>query len=329
MKLQGFTLIELVVVLLVTGIISIFVGQTLIVTDRTFHRVDQTTTSQQSLRVIADILDRDIRHAGLMIPGAASVCGVDNDTAPDILYLSDANAIDPADEDTSPYPGAQIAGVTNLSVGTVTLSLDSLVIETDGTRSAYDTNMDGNTDSDFQPNAGVIIADSLDDSRGTACGRIQSVNLATDQITVVITSKLDNTANPAQLIAVPAHEYRISGTRLIWNGRGLSEGIEDFQVSYYFDLDGDEVDGEDLVVGEIQGDGDHQDYGSGGVSADDLREIQVSVVARSRVEDREFSTGRLQPVENREPAGSADGFHRRVLQTKIRLRNVGPRVGVI
>ena len=105
-KLQGFTLIELVVVLLVTGMVSIFVGQTLMVTDRTFHSVDQTTASQQSLRVIGDILDHDVRHAGMMIPGAASACGVDNDNAPDMLYLSDSSAIDPAD-DQDPYPGAQ------------------------------------------------------------------------------------------------------------------------------------------------------------------------------------------------------------------------------
>lgn len=323
-KVHGFTLIELVVVLLVTGMISIFVGQTLIVTDRTFHSVDQTTASQQSLRVIGDILDHDIRHAGMMVPGAASVCGVDNDDQPDLLYLSDSNAIDSAD-DTDPYSGARIAGVTNLNVGTATLTLDSLMIETGGTRPAYDTNADGTNDSDFQLNGGVIIADALDFDRGTACGRIQSVNLASDQITVLLTAKLANTGNPAQLVAVPAHEYRISGTRLIWNGRGLSEGIEDFQVSYIFDLNGnDEVD-----PGETMGDGDGSDYESDEESADNLREIQVSVVARSRLEDPRFPTGRLQPVENRDPVGSADGFRRRVLRTRLRLRNVGPRVGVI
>jgi len=324
MKVQGFTLIELVVVLLITGIISVFVGQTLIVTDRTFHSVDQTTASQQSLRVIGDILSHDIRHAGLMVPGYASVCGVDNDDAPDILYLSDSAAIDPGN-DTDPYPGSQIAGLTNLTVGTVVLTLDSLMIEPSGAREAYDTNSDGTNDSDFQPGAGVIVADSLDPDRGTACGRIRSVNLGSDQITVAIVSKLDNTGNPAQLIAVPAHEYRISGTRLLWNGTGLAEGIEDFQVAYIFDLNGNDV----VDPGETLGDGVGDDYESDDESADDLREIRISVVARAQLEDPQFTSGRLQPVENRDPSGGADGFRRRILTTELRLRNVGPRVGVI
>lgn len=324
MKLQGFTLIELVVVLLVTGIISVLVGQTLIVTDRTFHTVDQTTVSQQSLRVIGDLLEHDVRHAGLMVPGIAAVCGVDNDDAPDLLYLSDSNAIDPG-TDTAPYPGASITGVTNLSLGTATLSLNSLVIENDATRSAYDTNGDGTNDSDFKPNAGVIIADSLDFERGAACGRIASVNPGSNQITVEIVSVLDNTGNPANLVAVPAHEYRIEGTKLVWNGKGLSEGIEDFQVTYFFDENGNEV----VDPGEIYGNGVGDDYESDEDYLEFLREIEISVVARSRLEDPQFPSGRLQPVANREPVGSTDGFRRRVMTTRLRLRNVGPRVGVI
>ena len=165
----------------------------------------------------------------------------------------------------------------------------------------------------------------MDPDRGTACGRIQSVNLASDQITVLLTSTLSNTGDPAQLIAVPAHEYRIDGTRLIWDGRSLSEGIEDFQVSYIFDLNDNDV----IDPGEIRGDGVGADYQSGAEAADDLRELRVSVVARSRMEDPNFPSGRLQPVENRLSAGSADHFRRRLLTTQLRLRNVGPRMGVI
>ena len=259
-----------------------------------------------------------------MVPGYASSCGVDNDNAPDILYLSDSNAIDPG-SDTDPYPGARIAGLTNLSLGAAVLTLDTLAIETGGTRKAYDTNGDGTNDSDFQPGGGVIIADSLDPDRGAGCGRIRSVNIGSDQITVDIVSRLDNTGNPAQLIAVPAHEYRINGTRLLWNNKGLSEGIEDFQVVYMFDEDGNDV----IEADDKLGDGQADDYDSDEQSADDLREIRVSVVARSRMEDPRFPTGRLQPVENRDPSGTADGFHRRLLTTRLRLRNVGPRVGVI
>lgn len=324
-KVHGFTLVELLTAMVIMGMISIYVGQILIVNNRAYHNVDQITASQQSLRVIIDVMERDIRHAGMMIPQFAAVCGVDNDTAPDLLYLSDAGAIDPQD-DVESYPGARIIGVTNLAVGTITLQLDALVIETSPpARAAYDTDGNGANDSDFQPNAGVIIADAADPDRGVACGRIQSVNLGVDKITVVITTTLADTGNPAQLIAVPAHEYRIDSSRLLWDGMTLSEAIEDLQVSYTFDLnDNDLVD-----PGETRGDGVGADYGSDDEAANNLRALRVSVVARTTRMDQGITIGRMQPLENRQPVATNDGFRRRVISTSMRLRNVGPMVGVL
>ena len=60
--------------------------------------------------------------------------------------------------------------------------------------------------------------------------------------------------------------------------------------------------------------------------ADDLRELRINLVARSRLQDDEFTRGRPQALENRNPAGFVnDGYRRRVLSSRIRLRNVGMR----
>ena len=50
---QGFTLVELMTVMVIVGLISIFVGQLLIFNDRAYQTVDQTSESQQNLRAAA------------------------------------------------------------------------------------------------------------------------------------------------------------------------------------------------------------------------------------------------------------------------------------
>jgi prepilin-type N-terminal cleavage/methylation domain-containing protein len=323
----GFSLIELLTVMAIMGVISIYVGQMLIFSDRAHQAVDQTTASQQSLRAIMDLVDRDIRHAGMMVPQFASVCGIDNTNAPDLLFVSDATAIDPQ-TDLEPYPGAQITGGlgTTVTAGSaVSLQLDSLIIETPApARPAFDTDGNGVNDSDFRRGAGVIVADSSDTSRGTACGRVTSVDIANDRIGVALVSSLGGNA-AGQYIAVPANEYRINNTQLLWNGVLLSNGIEDFQVAYIFDLNGNNL----IDPGDVLGDGVGANYTSAAQAASDLRELRATFVARTNREDPEFAAGRLQASENRTPVATPDGFRRRVLSTRLRLRNVGAGMGVI
>ena len=324
MRSDGFTLIELIVIVAVFGVVSIYIGRILMVNERAYHTVQQTSESQQNLRMLAEMIEDDLRHAGLMVSRAAAVCGVDRDQAPDTLYLSDAAAIDPQ-TDFEPYPGARAAAAGNLAVGaTQTLQLDSLVLEpSPPNRPAYDTDADGVADSDFRPGSGVILADLSDSGRGTACGRITGVDVANERITVLGVTDMASPAPPgADVVAVPANEYRVNGGRLLWNGRTLANGIEDLQVAWVFDLDDDNI----VDGGEKRGDEGTADYDSADESAGDLRQILLSVVSRSRREDPTF-VGRPQPRLNRQPIAVDDGYRRRVIQTRVRLRNLETRVG--
>jgi prepilin-type N-terminal cleavage/methylation domain-containing protein len=321
---RGFTLIELLVTTAVFGIATIFFMQTITVNHRAYMVVDDVTETQQIMRAASSLLERDVLHAGFMVPEASAVCGVDSANAPDVLYVSDADAIDP-DDDTAIYTGPEIqGGAVNVS-GSLTLTLDSLIVEPGApARPAYDTDGDGTNDSDFQDGGGVIIVDTLDTSRGVACGRITDVDLISDRITItVVSGGLTGTPALADLVAVPAHEYRISGSsQLLRDGDVLAEGVEDLQVAYFFDVNGNNV----VDPGEYRGDGVGANYAANAVDGSDVREVRVNVVVRTHMEDAEFPSGRPQTTENRAAINTPDGFRRRVFTSTSMLRNVGNRL---
>jgi hypothetical protein len=212
----------------------------------------------------------------------------------------------------------------------VTFTLASLVVEPSApVRAAIDTDADGINDSDFRPGGGAIFFDAANPDAGVACGRIRTVNSGSDQIMVEITSLFDDPGAVINLQVVPANEYRISGTDLMWNGIVLAGNMEDFQTAWIFDPDDDNL----VDAGEIYGQQGSSVYDSSGSTlgtnyeiAADLRELRINLVARSRLPDEDFRDGRPQALENRNPAGFvSDGYRRRVMISRVRLRNVGLR----
>jgi prepilin-type N-terminal cleavage/methylation domain-containing protein len=323
----GFTLIEMLTVVALFGIVAVYVGRILTVNERAYHTVENTSESQQNLRVFGELVEDDVRHAGMMVSRNSAVCGRDFTNAPDVLYVSDAAAIDPQD-DATPYTGAAITGgVSNLNVGSSqTLTLSSLTMETTApNRPAYDTDNNGTADSDFRVNGGVIVFDTASVGRGNACGRVTAINIVSKQITVIGAAAMAAGAGTT-LVAVPANEYLLVGTQLRWNNIALADGIEDFQVAYVFDIDGDN---------QIDGNTDKRGFGEAGQAAYAsselqpglMREIEIGIVSRARVADATFS-GRPQALLNRAAITTADGFRRRTFQTRVLLRNLATRIDV-
>ncbi len=321
----GFTLIEMLTVVAIFGLVAVYVGRILMVNERAYHTVEETSESQQNLRVFGELVEDQIRHAGMMVSRNGAVCGRDFTNAPDVLYVSDAAAIDPQD-DFAVYPGPTITGgVTNLNVGSSqTLTLSSLIVEpSPPSRPAYDTDVNGAADSDFRVNGGVIVFDSANPGRGNACGRVTAVNVGASQITVLGAAAMAAGAG-TMLVAVPANEYQVVGTQLRWNNVALADGIEDFQIAYVFDQDGDNV---------IDGNTDLRSFGGAGTTnytsselqPNMMREIQVGIVSRARLADATFS-GRPQALLNRAAVTAADGFRRRTFETRVLLRNLATRI---
>lgn len=319
---HGFTLLELMIVAAIVGIVVSQMFMSLSMNAKVYSNLDQVVESQQAMRAIADLLERDIRHAGFMIPEGAAVCGVDNPDAPDILYVSDASAIDP-DDDVALYDGVDLTSdPANVASGSYALS--SLILEPNPpNRPAYDTDGNGTADSDFQVNSGVIIVDAAEFERGAACGRITAISLGGSSITFTLVSDpLGTSTTTPNLVAVPAHEYRIgANNQLFRNNLLLSGGVEDLQIAYFLDADGDwRVD-----AGEMRGDGASADFDAQGTDLRDLREIRFNLVMRTRLSDPDFG-GSVQSTENRNTGGTNDGFRRRRYTATVMLRNVGSRL---
>jgi len=337
----GYSLIELLTVVAIMGLVSVYVGRILTVNEQAYQITDQTSEAQQNLRAIENLLERDLRHAGFMVPDPIGICGVDDRDGPDTLYVSDALAIDQQDDFTS-YSGASAtlsSGGVGTAGGSAILALSSLIIEpSPPSRPAYDTDGDGANDSDFQVGGGVIFSDAASETSlkaGVGCGTVTNVDIGNKRITVTVRSPLSSTGS---LIAAPAHEYRISGTQLLWNGSVIADGIDDFQVTYIVDNDDDGVFDADEDFGD-NGTADHNlfnsatpNHGTGTITLTDsasslVREVRVNVIARTRIEDESFTMGHAQAKENRDvSSATADGFRRRTVTTTVMLRNIGVEV---
>lgn len=327
---HGFTLVELMIAVLLMGVVVAYLLQTFTVQQRTYVMVDQLAEVQQNARAVSALVERDVRHAGFMVPEAAAACGVDSKTQPDTLFVSDAEPIDP--EGLTPDLTAEVATATyGLTVGSDTLTLTDDRLDSSP---SYDSNEDGvidTSDGDFAPDQGAILVDLANPDRGTACGIVESVTAHTS-ITVDFVNALGATAvNPADLHLVPAHVYRVNGTNLLRDERLLATDVDDFQVAYFFDLDDD-----DLVAAdgsETPGSSEYNSFSGGAVyssaawDASTLREIRLNLVLRSAQADPniEFKQGRFQHTGNRVPDPTPDRFRRRVHTAAIRLRNVGAR----
>jgi hypothetical protein len=124
------------------------------------------------------------------------------------------------------------------------------------------------------------------------------------------------------LVAVPALEYRIDSNKFYRNNLLLADGVEDLQVAYFLDSNGNNA----LDVGEMHGISGNN-YVAAASDASELRGVRLNIVVRTRSEDERFTQGLFQATENRAAITTADGYRRRVHTAIVRMRNVGDRVG--
>jgi type II secretory pathway component PulJ len=320
----GLTLIEIMVAVGIVAIVISSVMDSFVVQNRAYTVVDQTTETQQNARAVAALFDQDLRMTGFMVPEGAAVCGVDAVSAAvgpnllagsDIIYVTDSDSIDPTGQSQANL-GVKVN--SGYSPATVTLNLSDVVL--DG-KPYYDTNGDGAADSDFKKLAGVIVMDTSNPARGTACGQITNVNAAAKSITVDFETGF---AGPGggSLIAVPAHRYAVSDTNVLKrDDTEIVRDVDDLQFAYFIDTN----DNGTVDAGEYKGSSAAIGYNATGTNHSDLREIRFDLVVRSRSQDQSFTDGFMQVTENRAAAGANDGYRRRLLTSTVKPRNIGFR----
>lgn len=326
---RGFTLVEMMVAIGILTVVVAGVMQSFVVQNRAYTVVDQTTESQQNLRAIAYMLERDLRMAGYRVAEGAVACGIDANNGPDTLYVSDSEpitTIDPTDPNarTDDAFGAAVTAGFGTSIDTHTLTVDDTVLDD---TPYWDTpsSLPG-PDSDFYEGGAAILFDAANPQFGTACGTILDINPgAGGQIRVAFENALPAAAAGGLLTLVPAVRYSVdvAESQLRRNDVVIASDVDDLQVAYFIDADengrvtnDDEYEGSALAADE---------YESANTDHSELREVRFNLSVRSRTEDPAFIDGFMQATENRAAVGTTDGFRRRTYTATVRPRNVGFR----
>jgi hypothetical protein len=157
---------------------------------------------------------------------------------------------------------------------------------------------------DFRVGEGIIIADAT----SSHCAEITAISGTTIDFTPDTPAGF--TATTVSGRAVPAVLYEISGSDLRRNGLRLSTQVEDLQLEFGIDGDGDGQ----IVPGEFV-------HVLNGQDPLDLLAVRLSVIARADREDDELQTSGRPAAANR-TAGAADGFRRRKVIARIVPRNL-------
>ncbi len=328
----GFTLVELMIAMTLLSIVVVGVLESLTQQHKTSIVTENVVEVQQNVRAISYLLERELRMAGFMVPNAVSVCGIDATAGSDEIFISETEPIVPDDERAGDL-GARV--LTNWPTGNAwgtpfVLNLEPTSADLDGDGSFfYDNDNNGVAETDFRVGGGFILADLANPHRGTACGTVTAATAT--QVSIVqnggnLIAHVAASDAPEEIVIVPAAHYAVNGAfttgRLERNGDLLAQGVDDLQISYFFDVDDDGV--IDAAVAEEPGTAGGNVYDAVNWDNTTLKEVRFSLVVRTRATDAGWNNGNFMVFENRAPPAAApDGFRRRVIVAAVRPRNIG------
>jgi hypothetical protein len=170
---------------------------------------------------------------------------------------------------------------------------------------AASMDLDADTNDDFAVGRGIIIADSA----GSHCARITGIAGGTIDFDPPTPPGFSVAAGTGR--ATPARVYEIAGTTLTRDGLPLSDQVENLQVEFFVDSDGDDV----MDAGEFP----IHDLDGFDVSA--VRSVRISVITRTAVADATHP-GAGMPAAGNPAGGPPDGFTRRRYVTNAVPRNL-------
>ena len=335
---SGFTLVELMVAVTMLSIVVYMTMESLVRQQKAALVTDQVVEVQNNVRAVASLVEREIRMTGFMVPDAVGVCGLDRTTGADELWVTETEPITPDDERAGDL-GARLASTStwletyNAANQPPAMNLDTSTTDLDDDGSFfYDNDNNGTAEADFRVGGGFILADAANPHRGAVCGTVRAVTASQITLNVIagdLIARVAASDATEDIVIVPAAHYSINTAstsgRLERNGDLLLNGVDDFQVSYFFDNDDDGV--VDAAVGpdpnEERGETAADSYDAGVQDNSFLREVRFSIVVRTRAGDPDFAGGSFQNFENRVAVAGNDNFRRRVIVGAVRPRNVG------
>ncbi len=336
---SGYTLIELMVSAAILGIVMIALVQTFTSTQKTHIMVGQVTTAQQNLRLVADLIERDVRISGYLVPKHAAICTVDSLNGPDTLYVSDADVLlSVADLQAlnSPSISGNLGGpITGIGAGGSIGGTGTNIVVSERWLDVAGT-------TDFGVGRGIIVVDRSDLNGRSICGTITAVTPNAGSGATIRVDFATPTLNlpggiPPDLVAIPAHVYSINVPaagvnvpyQLVRDGVLVANDVEDIQIGLFVDTDDDGV----LDAGEFfgddgsaVGDGVSLQYSPDLADGRMLRQVKISIVVSTERDDPNQTApmAQQQVTGNRNPASvpPVDRKRRRTYSSTVRLRNV-------
>jgi Tfp pilus assembly protein PilW len=258
---------------------------------------ERTIEIQEEARLVVDVILKDVRAGGFMVPKYAAVVSTDGGTAAsDALCISDPSVIDDATLPNSAqkFAGARVKNPVGAGAGSVTVSTSTVDIDSDG-------------DTDFTEGDAIIIGTG---TRGH-CAVIDTLTVgATDTTIQFSPSTLTGFNAGSDDAVVPAVRYAVAAGAFSRNGVVLSNHIEDLQAEFGVDADRNgTVEGAEFPIDDL----DTQEY-------ELVRNVRIHVTAREARTEPGFQ-GQFPAIANR-VAGAADNFKRRRVTGDAILRNL-------
>lgn len=292
-RASGFSLVELMVAVVVMAIVTSQLLFSFSQQHTSSLEHERTIEIQEEVRLIKDVVLKDMRIAGFMVPQYAAIASRDGGTAAsDAICVSDSSVIDDTTlaDATSRFSGA--------TVSTAFAGASTSVAVNSGT-----TDIDSDGDVDFTIGDGVILANGTASHCATVTGRTAT------SITFTPATPSTFSMTPGDSV-VPAVIYTVTGTTLSRNNMVLSSHIEDLQAEFGVDADRNgTVEGAEFPLDDLSG----QEY-------ELVENVRIHLTAREQRTEEGFP-GQFAAIANR-VAGSADNFKRRRVTGDAVLRNL-------
>jgi prepilin-type N-terminal cleavage/methylation domain-containing protein len=322
---SGYSLIELLIAITILFVILAGVFYSFGVQNEKYVVIADVTDAQQNLRGVAEMIERDVRRAGYMVPAATAACAHDYTDRPDLVILSNSEAIRPIDDLKLNAPellvgdlGIEVIGMTSSTVRVTGGGVPKLKI-------------DSGASGALAVGGGVIVTDRNDAERRVACGEITAI--VGDTLTVDFGPSADATAIGTE---IPAVVYKIVPatsaipSRLLRNGLVLAYDVEDLQATFFFDANADgNLTAANEVFGTLNAAGTYPPASGASFDMGNLREMVVQIVTVTQDDAPSGSGGAATltqglVVSNRDTnLAPADRRVRRLHTANVRLRNLG------
>jgi prepilin-type N-terminal cleavage/methylation domain-containing protein len=328
MRSRGFTLIELMISIALFGLIAAGAMSLVLSGARTQTHSARVDVAQSALRAAVDFITRDVLSASAGAPGgvitpaggtSANAVNIDgtlvNGTGANSSDILDLYTVDGT---TAAQLSAQVgSGVTSLPI-------TYLQTASGPTGQFLTTGLPYNAFVQvFDPNAKTAAVVSMSGAASTALavGAMPATFAAyayvmpSRHVTYSVSTTAfagTTTSNTSMLM------MSVNGSA----AQPLAEGVEDMQIAYGFDNNGDGIVTE---AGASAGD-DEWLYNVAGETVGawqiaNLRAIRVTLVVKGTSIDTGQTNLPARPAAEDHAAGSTDGFIRRVLRTEIAVRN--------